>query len=85
MEYVNDWSDELTGLYLDSSSYYVYVKKQGVITGPTGPGKKNGYKHMMRGGSYTTYEPESVAYYRYIHPSSDRLCEYGFRVAKSTE
>jgi len=82
MEYVNDWSDELTGLFLDSSSYYVTSKQLGVMVNPTGPQQKTGYKHMMRGGSYTSGEDECVSYFRYIHPSG-RLSEYGFRIARN--
>ncbi len=84
MEYVNDWSDDLTGLFLDSSSYYVASKQLGVVFDPTGPKQKTGYKHMMRGGSYSSGEAECVSYYRYTHPS-DRLVDFGFRIARTAK
>lgn len=81
MEYVNDWSDYLTGANLESSSYYIECRQQGVVINPTGP--NSGNKHMMRGGSYTSSEKECVVYCRFIHPPGSRISEYGFRVARN--
>lgn len=81
MEYVNDWSDYLTGANLESSSYYIECRQQGVVINPTGP--NSGNKHMMRGGSYASSEKECVVYCRFIHPPDSKISEYGFRVARN--
>lgn len=82
MEYVNDWSDYLTGANLESSSYYIECRQQGVVINPTGP--NSGTKHMMRGGSYASFDQrECVVYCRFIHPPDSRISEYGFRVARN--
>ncbi len=83
LEYIGDWSDDLTGLFLDSSSYYVAGALQGVVIDPAGPQPQTGYRHMVRGGSYASGEEECVTYCRFIHPASGRLSEYGFRIARA--
>ena len=84
MEYVNDFSDYLTGPDLDHSTYYIGCKQKGVVVDPTGP--REGKNHMVRGGSYTSSdESECVVYCRYINPSNARLSEYGFRIARNAE
>ena len=81
MEYVNDFSDYLSGANLESSSYYIECRQQGVIINPTGPLNVN--KHLLRGGSYLSSEKECVVYCRFIHPPDNRISEYGFRVARN--
>ena len=81
MEYVNDFSDYLTGPGLDSSAYYIGCRQKGVVVDPAGPRK--GKNHMLRGGSYASDSSDCVVYCRFINPSSSRLSEYGFRVARN--
>ena len=85
MEYVNDWSDYLVGLYLDSSQYYVSCRQQGVVKDPAGPQYRGINMHMMRGGSFASYKNESVVYSRFIYPQDKRMTEYGFRVARGVK
>ncbi len=85
MEYVNDWSDYLTGPYLDSSQYYASCAQQGVVKDPQGPRYRGINTHLMRGGSFATYKSGSVAYSRLIYPQDKRIAEYGFRVARGAK
>lgn len=81
MEYVNDFSDYLTGPNLDNSIYYIGCKQKGVVIDPVGP--REGNNHMVRGGSYASDESECVVYCRFINPSITRISEYGFRIARN--
>lgn len=84
MEYVNDYSDYLTGPDLDNSTYYIGCRQKGVVIDPAGP--REGKNHMLRGGSCTSSdESECVVYCRYINPPNTRLSEYGFRIAKNAD